>query len=375
MAIIWQLRLWVIVSLLILLVTSATVVNSDEQVCVQDGRSSDWDLYKRRFVSDQGRVIDTGNGGISHSEGQGFGMRLAFHYGARQDFDRIWTWTQEHLYVRDDHLAAWRWRPDSDPHIDDKNNAADGDLFIAWSLAMAGRCWSDKDYTESARRITEDIRKKLVRKTSAGYFLVPGAAGFVHGDQLTLNPSYWVFPAFTEFSKLEPDAPEWAALIADGYALFEQFEFGRWDLVPDWISWLPKSGFTLSDQFAPRFGYEAIRVPLYMIWHGRNSEVLNRLSLYWAGQRNWTWRPDWVDLKTDAISSYAAPAGIGAIADLTRFAVASAGGHETSTFLSLPRLDADQSDEIDYYSASLSLLARIAADSWCRQFGCSVDGR
>ena len=38
---------------------------------------SDWAAYRDRFVLADGRVVDDGNGGISHSEGQGYGLLLA----------------------------------------------------------------------------------------------------------------------------------------------------------------------------------------------------------------------------------------------------------------------------------------------------------
>ena len=34
---------------------------------------AEWQAFKTRFVSADGRVIDTGNGNITHSEGQGYG--------------------------------------------------------------------------------------------------------------------------------------------------------------------------------------------------------------------------------------------------------------------------------------------------------------
>ncbi|MBK1706629.1 glycosyl hydrolase family 8 [Halochromatium glycolicum] len=364
-----NLYLCLAVATALILVATDVVAAQAIPGCSGSTDKAEWSRYKQRFMSKQGRIIDTGNGGVSHSEGQGFGMRLAVYYGERDDFERIWQWTRHHLYVRDDELAAWRWRPDSDPHIDDKNNATDGDLFIAWSLALAGRCWDNQDYLQAARRIAQAIRSKLIKDTAAGHLLLPGAAGFVHGDVLTLNPSYWVFPAFAELERLEPDAPQWAALITEGQALMDQMRFGRWQLVPDWVQWSPEAGFSLPEQFAPRFGYDAIRVPLYLIWQADNAEILSRLSRYWEEQRDWAWQPDWIDLKTDAISSYGAPAGIRAVSELTGFAVAST-TNGTAAFLSLPALTAEQQEGIDYYSSSLSLFARIAAQSWCRRHGC-----
>ena len=36
-----------------------------------------WAAYKTRFFQPEGRIVDTGNGGVSHSEGQGYGLLLA----------------------------------------------------------------------------------------------------------------------------------------------------------------------------------------------------------------------------------------------------------------------------------------------------------
>ncbi|MEQ5261408.1 glycosyl hydrolase family 8, partial [Morganella morganii] len=33
-----------------------------------------WQQFKERYIKDDGRVIDSANNNISHSEGQGYGM-------------------------------------------------------------------------------------------------------------------------------------------------------------------------------------------------------------------------------------------------------------------------------------------------------------
>lgn len=374
-----QLSSLVLLSSLLLLfamTNSARAASEPPLDCPGASDTTDWQRYADLVLDKDGRVRDTGNGGISHSEGQGFGMRLAFHYKQRDDFARIWQWTQEHLYVRGDQLAAWRWRPDADPHIDDKNNATDGDLFIAWSLALAGRCWNEPDYLATARQIAADIRAKLIRHTKAGALLLPGAEGFEHGETLTLNPSYWVFPALAELARLEqagsPEAAkDWRALIESGAELLDQLRFGRWQLPPDWVTWSEADGFSLPDQFPPRFSYDAVRVPLYWIWHGQAGEPIARIGAYWQAQQQWSWRSDWVDLKTDALSSNPAPLGIASIAALTRFAATNTGDDPGVALLRFEPLPGGQAavkaSGLEYYSASLRLFAAIAGEAWCRQ--------
>ena len=75
------------------------------------GNEAAWRAYRARFITDQGRLVDTANGQISHSEGQGYGMLLAVAAGDRVSFERIWGWTRANLMVRGDELQAWRWSP------------------------------------------------------------------------------------------------------------------------------------------------------------------------------------------------------------------------------------------------------------------------
>lgn len=45
-----------------------------------------WGDFKQQFVSSDGRVIDSTNKGISHSEGQGYGLLFAVYFNDRETF-------------------------------------------------------------------------------------------------------------------------------------------------------------------------------------------------------------------------------------------------------------------------------------------------
>ena len=53
---------------------------------------ADWRAFKTGYLSDDGRIIDTANGGVSHSEGQGWGLLFAEAFGDSSSFDRILTY-------------------------------------------------------------------------------------------------------------------------------------------------------------------------------------------------------------------------------------------------------------------------------------------
>ena len=229
-----------------------------------------WAGWKARYVTDQGRVIDTANGLISHSEGQGYGMLLAVAANDRVAFERIWGWTRANLMVRDDELIAWRWEPDKRPAVADMNNATDGDILAAWALTEAAEWWGDVSYRAAARRIAVEIgRKTVLYKTKFGSLILPGVAGFSaneRADGPVVNLSYWVFPAFARLNIVAPDV-DWAGMTQSGLDLMRKSAFGKARLPTEWIGFRNAQPQP-ADGFAKSFGYNAIRIPLYMAMAG-----------------------------------------------------------------------------------------------------------
>src|SRR5690349_9262515 len=69
---------------------------------------ADWARYRQAFVQDDGRVVDTGNGKVSHTESQGWGLLFAVNAGDREAFDRMWGWTSATLLRKDAALFSWK---------------------------------------------------------------------------------------------------------------------------------------------------------------------------------------------------------------------------------------------------------------------------
>ena len=200
----------------------------------------DWDSFRARFLHADGRVIDTGNRGISHSEGQGTGLLFAARFGDRVAFDRILAWTSGTLRRPDDRLHAWRYRPGATRPVDDPNNATDGDLLIAWGLALAHRRWGLAEHRTLARAIATDVLRRCTERVGRRQVLLPGAYGFSHPGHIVLNLSYLLFGALGVMEDLAP-APAWGALRDAGLALAQEARFGRWGLPPDWLR-VPRDG-------------------------------------------------------------------------------------------------------------------------------------
>ena len=306
---------------------------------------ADWETFKQRFLEPDGRIVDTGQARISHSEGQGFAMLFAVHYADRTSFDRMWQWTQRNLQVRGDALLAWKWQPQGG--VTDRNNAADGDLLVAWALLRGAEKWSHPEYRAAATRIAEDVRRKSMRRSTHGLVLLPGQEGFDKAEGLTLNLSYWVYPALTELARADP-APEWEELARNGITILTYSYFGRWRLPPDWL----KLGERVSAAGPPpeRFGFDAIRIPIYLVWSRRDTDALMKpYRDFWGHFDGARAVPAWTNLKDDSVDSQGAAQGVRAIAQMVA-------EYPRPSAARLPALDREQS----YYSAVLLLLCKLA---------------
>lgn len=236
---------------------------------------TDWNAYKTAFLDPTGRIIDTGNNNISHSEGQGYGMWLSVLADAPSDFELVWSFTKTELLVRDDGLAAWKWDPRATPHISDINNATDGDILIAYALALAAKQWNRPDYAEAARSMAATILSKAVVVKAGRTLLLPGTVGFTEAerpDGPVVNPSYLIFEAFPVLNEIAP-SPLWAALTRDGVAQINAFAFGPRKIPADWVSLKTKP--RPADGFPQEFGYNAVRIPLYLARAGLGDAALN----------------------------------------------------------------------------------------------------
>lgn len=338
------------ISLLISLISGCT--GTSQALLVDSG----WKDYKQAFVK-SGAVQDTGNKGVSHSEGQGYAMLLAHAYGDQKSFEQLWQWTRKHLQTRQDKLFSWRWSESEG--VTDPNNATDGDILIAWALLRAAESWSQDGYRKEAMAILSDIKLSLIVEQGDYQLLLPGEYGFDKEEGYELNLAYWVFPALEHFQKVDPQGP-WQALVKSGDQLIQAASWGPRKLIPDWV-FLDDLGRLYPSPGRPeRFGYEVVRVPLYIAW-SRSANLSNMAPIdgFWAQFQAETYVPAWIALDDSSKAEYPAPRGFDAIRVLTRRAL-------NQTPVSAPPDDlAPDLTKQDYYSASLLLLSRLA---WTERF-------
>ena len=265
---------WSMLALAFAVLVSASPANAAELRIRGTISPALWQAYAGRFLDPSGRIIDDANGAISHSEGQGYGLLLALAGDDRASFERIWSFTQTQMLLRSDGLAAWSWRL-AEPHVPDINNASDGDLLIAYALGMAGNAWQMPRYTAAATALSEALGKTSIINADGNTLLLPGVDGFTaeaRADGPVVNLSYWVFEAMPLMQQLAPSA-EWQALARSGLDLVAAARFGRSQLPTDWISLKDKAPVPAAS-FDPVFGYNAIRIPLYLVRAGVTDPAL-----------------------------------------------------------------------------------------------------
>jgi endoglucanase len=309
-----------------------------------------WPAFKRRFIHDGERVVDTGNDNVSHSEGQGWGMLFAESNDDRQAFLKLWGWTSASLQ-RDDRLFSWRWSAKTADPVADKNNAADGDILIAWALARAARRWSEPRLGAQSRVIQAAILAQLTAEVQGRLTLLPGMEGFARKDFRVVNLSYYVWPALADFARSASDPAPWRRLEADGLWVLDRASFGIYHLPPDWLL-LGDRELKIADGWPPYFGFDAVRIPLYLAWRN-DARRLGRFLTAWRTPKFDGRPPAWINLRDGSVAPFAAPAGYDAIFAVAQFVASGLkNGPPTSAI----------ADSDDYYSASLKLLSNLAAE-------------
>ncbi|MGC4252383.1 MAG: glycosyl hydrolase family 8 [Sphingobium sp.] len=297
-----------------------------------------WTSFKAAFLDPSGRIVDNGNGGVSHSEGQGYGLYLALVHDDAAAFNLILEWTERNLARPDMALYSWRYDPRQAKPVGDPNNATDGDIFIAWALAGAARKWGEEKFAGRSAEIRKAIRDNLIVERFGRRLLLPGLQGFAAPDKVTLNLSYYVWPALDAFHALDGKGG-WDRVIADGQALLALARFGQYELPADWGELTGHASLRPAMDRPPRFGFDAIRIPLYAHAKGRGA-LLSPIRRFWQAYREKGQTPPaWIDVVSGEAASYPLSEGGEAI-------IAKLNGIRTEMPLSS-----------DYYAASLQMLA------------------
>lgn len=117
---------------------------------------------------DMGYLLDTGNLDV-RTEGMSYGMMLCVQLDKKEEFDRIWKWSQKYMQHKYGPLKGYfAWSLNTDGTRRAQGPAPDGEEFFAMALLFASRRWGDGpepyDYSRQAR----DILRECVHKGENG---------------------------------------------------------------------------------------------------------------------------------------------------------------------------------------------------------------
>ncbi|MBQ9274824.1 MAG: hypothetical protein IJ228_08425 [Succinivibrio sp.] len=306
--------------------------------------ASVWDDYKARFVTPEGAVYDNANG-IIHSESQGYGLMFALAWQDEETFKRILKWTEENLQDPKSGLFYWSYHPNEANHLPDKNNASDGDLFIAWTLLKAAKRFNEPSYAQKALKIATGLMGNVITQYAGLQVMLPGKDGFYYNSSVTINLSYYILPAFKAMAA-HTHMALWDQLYKDALKLISRIKDAGFNvpIAPDWISLSAQGVIKPADEWPARSSFDAIRVPVYLFWNDANDPNLEPWRNWWRGH-NPTNTPAWVNVTTGEVAEYPLTPGLAAVRDLVL------GGAAQE-----PTID----ERDDYYNASLKMLVFLA---------------
>jgi endoglucanase len=304
------------------------------------------DRFLEEFVAEDGRVVRHDQGGDTVSEGQAYAMLVAAATGDEERFDRVWSWTREHLQ-RPDGLLAWSWK---DGRVADEQPASDADLDAAHALIIATEKFDRPELAREATRLGRAIVEHETVDTPEGPLLVAGP--WAVGEQV-VNPGYMDPIAFAAVGQND------AGLAASRH--LERMLDAGLRLPPDWArlddrrTLRPSSPPGTGDE--PVYGYDAVRLPLRLA--GSCEARSRRLAA-----RFWPALEDQPGVLPRALDG--TPRGGKSAAGLAAAAgAARAAGDDAAAERLLDEADDLERDEPTYFGSALVALARTAWNPGC----------
>lgn len=238
--------------------------------CIQaDTTWTDWEQFKRVYISPQGRVIDGSTPQMmTTSEGQSYALLCALIANDRETFDNVLNWTETNLSNGDltAQLPSWLWgikKDSTQTGVLDPNSAADSDLWIAYTLSEAGRIWDDYRYKSLGYFLaTRILNEESAKIPNVGTVILPGKIGFKLSEtSWRLNPSYLPLQIFRRFSVLYP-ASSWNEIAQNSANFLKQSAPNGFS--PEWAILNANNQITPDEKDSKIGGYNAIRVYLWL---------------------------------------------------------------------------------------------------------------
>lgn len=213
------------------------------------------------YVTGDGRVLRTDQGGDIVSEGQAYAMLVAELAGREELVATIWGWTKEHLR-REDGLLSYR--AGSDGTVLGADPAADADVLAAYALLTYEGPDQSSLHQDGEALAKSVLAHELVYDAWGRPVLVAGPWAVATS---IVNPSYLMPSVFEELSSLTGD-DTWSRLAESSTALVRNVTKDGNLLPPDWSRLDGSQLVPVADaNGAPGealYGPDAQRVPLWL---------------------------------------------------------------------------------------------------------------
>ncbi|NLB62836.1 MAG: T9SS type A sorting domain-containing protein [Fibrobacter sp.] len=185
----------------------------------------------------------------------------------QSQFDKLWNYYKNRRNANG--LMNWKIQGfNTSCNGNDCNGATDGDLDVAFALAMGSYQFkNNKSYMADAKDLIGRIRTHEIESNSP-HILKPGDMW-----NAKYNPSYFSPAHMDLFKSIDnAGASRWTAALADNYTMMKANQHGTTGLHSDWCN---KDG---SVNGPDEFGYEGIRIPwrvsMGYLWYGHSDAKL-----------------------------------------------------------------------------------------------------
>ncbi|MFA6427698.1 MAG: glycosyl hydrolase family 8 [Candidatus Magasanikbacteria bacterium] len=225
-----------------------------------------WEVYKKEFITRDGKTIDPKADNITTSEGQSYSLLRAVWQGDKKTFDRVFSWSEDNMKLPGNKLYAWLYGKNTTgtEAILDYSTATDADEDIALALLFAYKQWGDPIYMERAREILDSIWENRVIEVDGTLYLTSGAdtkTGYL------INPSYFSPASYKIFAQIDKNH-NWDALAEDVYVILAQLKQSptfknNTGLVPNWFLLTSLGDYESAEHVkkdADIYGYDAFRL-------------------------------------------------------------------------------------------------------------------
>lgn len=114
--------------------------------------------------SNMGYIEDTGNHDV-RTEGMSYGMMMCVQMNRKEEFDCLWTWTKNYMYMKEGENAGYfAWSCQTNGIKNAYGPAPDGEEYFAMALFFAANRWGNGEgiynYQQEARQILKDCIHK-----------------------------------------------------------------------------------------------------------------------------------------------------------------------------------------------------------------------